>query len=74
MLATLGPEGLTLAGMLSYEWLDYPGIQLCKRIEGATVDTSRAVPTVRTAGDEPDIAGFVPLETPNGLVWLRVAA
>lgn len=71
VLATLGPEGLTLAGMLSYEWIDYPGIPLCKRIDGVTVDASGETPAVRTADDEPDITGFVPLETPNGLVWLR---
>lgn len=71
VLATLGPEKLTLAGMLAYEWIDYPGVKLCKRAEGVSVNADGETPVVQTGADEPDITGFVPLETPHGVVWLR---
>lgn len=73
VLATLGPEGLTLAGMLDYEWIDYPGVKLCHRVDGVSVNADGETPVVQTGADEPDIAGFVPLKTPHGVVWLREA-
>lgn len=80
VLATLGPDGMTLKGMLNYEWHQMPGVRLCQRIETFEVRTgSDDVPYLdppawmKEDGAQP-VTGFRPIparRAKEGVVWLR---
>lgn len=75
VLATLGPGGMTLQGMLGYEWHELPGVQLCRRVHDSVRWGPDGVPYLDGADSAPPLTGFRPLppampgEEPR--VWLR---
>jgi hypothetical protein len=72
VLKKLGPEGLTLEGMLSYEFDGLPGVQLCRRVDRPIkYDGDMPFLPSQYPSEEPDITGFVPIQAPDCIAWLR---
>lgn len=73
VLTTLGPDGMTLAGMLDYEHTELPGVKLCQRADWMSVREQAALlHLVGVSGEEKGIMweNLIPLETRAGIVWL----
>lgn len=73
VLTNLGPDGMTLAGMLDYEHPELSGVKLCKRANWMRVREEAALlHLVGISGEEKGIMweNLIPLETRAGIVWL----
>lgn len=80
VLTTLGSSGMTVDGLLNYEYPNLPGLKLCQRLEGVTIEKDEGnitylQPSPALCEDgAPLISDFFPVPAANdeGLVWLRV--